>query len=302
MNTKALVVKDNRLVEASYTLSLVEQRIVLMAIAWSRQNDLELSCDTWVELQACEYADMYKITLDAAYKQLSNACESLQERKIKIMGVDRLTRAPAVYKSKWVTDAIYVQDVGVVRLKFSEMLVPYVSDLNTHFTSYAIGSVSSLSTGYAIRMYELLAQYKTIGSRKILIGDLKDYLECDTPAYDRLDNFRRRVIDPALEQINDCTDLTCTYETNKLGKRVVGFDFKIQIKQQNMKPLRTVKSNASSNKLLPAQGLSISERAMLRDLQAKHPDLTEKKVIQMAKTQNKDVFMILYELGKTGVV
>lgn len=302
MNTKALVVKDNRLVEASYTLSLVEQRIVLMAIAWSRQNDLELSCDTWVELQACEYADMYKITLDAAYKQLSNACESLQERKIKIMGVDRLTRAPAVYKSKWVTDAIYVQDVGVVRLKFSEMLVPYVSDLNTHFTSYAIGSVSSLSTGYAIRMYELLAQYKTIGSRKILIGDLKDYLECDTPAYDRLDNFRRRVIDPALEQINDCTDLTCTYETNKLGKRVVGFDFKIQIKQQNMKPLRTVKSNASSNKLLPAQGLSISERAMLRDLQAKHPDLTEKKVIQMAKTQNKDVFMILYEIGKTGVV
>jgi plasmid replication initiation protein len=302
VNTKALVVKDNRLVEASYTLSLVEQRIVLMAIAWSRQNDLELSCDTWVELQACEYADMYKITLDAAYKQLSNACESLQERKIKIMGVDRLTRAPAVYKSKWVTDAIYVQDVGVVRLKFSEMLVPYVSDLNTHFTSYAIGSVSSLSTGYAIRMYELLAQYKTIGSRKILIGDLKDYLECDTPAYDRLDNFRRRVIDPALEQINDCTDLTCTYETNKLGKRVVGFDFKIQIKQQNMKPLRTVKSNASSNKLLPAQGLSISERAMLRDLQAKHPDLTEKKVIQMAKTQNKDVFMILYEIGKTGVV
>lgn len=303
MNNKALVVKDNRLIEASYTLGLIEQRIVLMAIAWARQNDIELNSDTWVELRAQEYSALYGVDLEVSYKQLSAACEELQHRQIKIVGVDRMTRAPAVYVSKWVTSAIYVKDVGVVRLQFNALLVPYVSDLDSHFTSYSLGSVSGLSSTYAIRLYELLTQYKKIGQRVLMIGDLKDYLECDLPAYARIDNFKTRVIDVAVRQINELTDIRCEYQHEKLGKRVVGFCFKITIKE----PTKTMKnakkiSLSPSHFILPIQGLSISEHAMLRDLQAKHPDLTEKKVIQMAKTQNKDVFMILYEIGKTGVV
>lgn len=303
MNNKALVVKDNRLIEASYTLGLIEQRIVLMAIAWARQNDIELSSDTWVELRARDYSALYGVDLEVSYKQLSAACEELQHRQIKIVGVDRMTRAPAVYVSKWVTSAIYVKDIGVVRLQFNAMLVPYVSDLDSHFTSYSLGSVSGLSSTYAIRLYELLTQYKKIGERVLMIGDLKDYLECDLPAYARIDNFKTRVIDVAVRQINALTDITCEYKHEKLGKRVVGFCFKIKIKEPPKAMRNAKKINFSPNHAMsPIQDLSISELAMLRDLQAKYPDLTEKEVIQMAKDQQKDVFMVLHGIGQNGLV
>jgi plasmid replication initiation protein len=290
-----LVIKDNRLIEASYTLGLTEQRLILMAIAWARQNDIELTRDTWVELRACDYSGLYGVDLEVSYKQLSAACESLQHRQLKVAGVDRMTRAPAVYVSKWVTSAIYVKDVGLVRMQFDAMLVPYVSDLDSHFTSYTLGSICGLSSHYAMRLYELLAQYKKIGKRTIMIGDLKDYLECDLPSYERLDNFKSRVVDAALKQINDSTDIACEYELNRLGKRVVGFDFKIKLKQTKARPKKP--------KQLPCPAplqieLTTAERALFKDLQVSRPDLTIDAIKAMSATQGVDPYMVMINLKK----
>jgi plasmid replication initiation protein len=299
LNNKTLVVKDNRLIEASYTLGLTEQRLILMAIAWARQNDIELTRDTWVELRACDYSALYGVDLEVSYKQLSAACESLQHRQLKVAGVDRMTRAPAVYVSKWVTSAIYVKDVGLVRMQFDAMLVPYVSDLDSHFTSYTLGSICGLSSYYAMRLYELLAQYKNVGKRTIMIGELKDYLECDLPSYERLDNFKSRVVDSALKQINDSTDIACEYELNKLGKRVVGFDFKIKLKQTKARPK---KPKQLPSPALPAPlkiELTTAERAMLKDLQVSRPDLTIDAIKAMSATQGIDPLMVMINLKKS---
>lgn len=302
MNTKSLVVKDNRLIEASYSLCITEQRLILMAIAWARQNDVELTRDTWVELRATDYSTLYGVDLEVSYKQLSAACESLQDRKLKVAGIDQMTRAPAVYVSNWVTSAIYVKNVGLVRIQFDAMLVPYVSDLDSHFTSYTLGAVCGLSSNYAIRLYELLTQYKKIGKRTIMIGDLKDYLECDLPSYQRLDNFKSRVVDAALSQINQFTDITCEYDLNKLGKRVIGFDFKIKTKQATIKQVKPKPTKpAASPAPAPSVALSMSERAMLREInesRATADRLTDRQVFNMCRDQSTEPFLLLNALLK----
>lgn len=317
------MIKDNRMIEASYTLDLVEQRIVLMSLAWARQHELCLTHDTWVELRAIDYAELYAVDLVTAYRQLKLACESLQQRKINISGIDRATGAPARYTSNWVNPAIYVDTVGLVRLRFDEMLVPYVSNLESHFTSYQLGSICGLSSAYAIRLYEMLCQYKKIGERTISIVDLRDTLECNNIAYDRLDNFKRRVIDPSIEQINSKTDLDCHYETEKLGKRVVGLIFQVSQKQPSSTSVQLPITSSLSLAALPSSApkdrstaiprstpsvkptgisapltnvLSTAERSMLRQLQQTHPELTEFDVIQQAQEQQTDVFMVLATL------
>lgn len=298
MSEKSLVVKDNRLVEASYTLGLTEQRLILMAIAWARQNEIVLTRDTWVELRACDYSALYGVDLEVSYKQLSAACESLQHRQLKVAGIDRMTRAPAVYVSKWVTSAIYVKNVGLVRIQFDAMLVPYVSDLDSHFTSYTLGAVCGLSSNYAMRMYELLAQYKKVGKRTIMIGELKDYLECDLPSYERLDNFKSRVVDAALSQINELTDITCEYELNKLGKRVVGFDFKIKVKPIKSRVIKSVTATKGKAANLPV-AISLSERSMLKQLVAK-TGKSEADILAQARESSKDLFLALDDMLKAG--
>lgn len=298
MSTKSLVVKDNRLIEASYSLCITEQRLILMAIAWARQNDVELNRDTWVELRATDYSTLYGVDLEVSYKQLSAACESLQHRKLKVAGIDRMTRAPAVYVSNWVTSAIYVKNVGLVRIQFDAMLVPYVSDLDSHFTSYTLGAVCGLSSNYAIRLYELLTQYKKIGKRTIMIGDLKDYLECDLPSYQRLDNFKSRVVDAALSQINQFTDITCEYELNKLGKRVVGFDFKIKVKPIKSRAIKSVTATKGKAAALPV-AISLSERSMLKELVAK-TGKSEADILAQARESSKDLFLALDDMLRAG--
>ena len=65
-----LVVKDNALIDASFNLSLVEQRLMLLAIVEAREVN-KLTPDSPIEVKATSYMEQYKIDERNAYKQLS---------------------------------------------------------------------------------------------------------------------------------------------------------------------------------------------------------------------------------------
>jgi plasmid replication initiation protein len=56
--------------------------------------------------------------------------------------------------------------------------------------------------------YELLMQWHTTGKREVEIDWLKKQFQLDD-GYDRMDNFKARVLDPAVEDIN--TLQTCRF-------------------------------------------------------------------------------------------
>ena len=75
-----LVVKDNSLIDASFNLSLVEQRLMLLAIVEARELD-KLTPETPIEVRATAYRDQYKTDESEAYKQLADASKQLFNRK-----------------------------------------------------------------------------------------------------------------------------------------------------------------------------------------------------------------------------
>ena len=72
-----LVVKDNSLINASYSLGLVEQRIMLLAIVEARETGQGIDTDTFLEVHAQHYADRFDINVNNAYSMLSEATQTL---------------------------------------------------------------------------------------------------------------------------------------------------------------------------------------------------------------------------------
>jgi plasmid replication initiation protein len=242
----SIVVKSNNMIESAHGLTLAEQRIITMAIAWSRDYAQSLNIESWVEIRADNYAELFGVDIDTAYKQMRVAAKDLTERKIKLKGFDIKTGFKATYLANWVSAAIYVESIGVIRVRFDEMVIACISQVERSFTSYKVSNIKKLSSLYAIRLYEILRQFKVPKKRYLTLQEIREYLEVEGASYDRPDNLKARVLEPAVRQINAQTDLTIRYNRVLQGRATVGYEFVILSKDEG--------------KLIVDQPLQLTER------------------------------------------
>lgn len=114
---------------------------------------------------------------------------------------------------------IYVAFVHLGQLK------PFLMELKKNFTSFDLENIPRLSSGYSIRLYELLCQYKAIGKRTF--HDLDQLQLMVGSAYDKYSHFKARVLEPTRKDITKNTNITFEYKELKTGKRVTGLAFTI---------------------------------------------------------------------------
>ncbi len=217
MDQDLIVTKHNDLIEASYKLTLEEQRLLLICIAKldSRPNT---PFPDAITISAEEYSDQYGILLRNAYQQLQDASSKLYERDIKIKNAQKKERM------RWVYRVIYHDGEGCITLKFSPDVKPYISQLNGFFKSYHLKQIARMKSTYSIRLYELLNQWRDSGKRFFTLADFKEMLQIND-AYDRYTDLRKWVIEPAIEEINDKTDLHVTFQPEKKSRKVVKLVF-----------------------------------------------------------------------------
>lgn len=230
-----LVVKSNRLVEASYRLDIAEQRMILMAINNSRESGLGITADNFLTIRADEYAVMFDIDMNTAYDQLKSSAKTLFHRYVVLHGVDAKTGKESLTEARWVSAVTYVEGAGLIKLQFGGVIVPYITRLEGEFTSYKIKSIAKMTSTYAIRLYELLMQWKDVGKRSVDLDELKNMLGV-SKEYPALFNFKARVLDVAVSQVNQFSDLDVRYENVKFGRKVTGFTFFFGVKEPEPAP------------------------------------------------------------------
>jgi plasmid replication initiation protein len=235
MKKTALVVKSHRLIEASYRLTLNEQRIILYAICRSREEQKGLFPDAPVVITAETFAAQFpSIEAGSVYGQLKEAMDALYDRSVTLYETDEETGLPQVSKTRWISKASYIDGAGRVKIVFTAEVIKYITRLEKEFTSYQLEKVGNMTSAYAIRIYELLAQYKKIGNRLLSLKNLRELLQIGEDEYKLTADFMKRVIDVAVEQINKHSDLTVKYESRKTGRAITDFSFKI--KEKDTKP------------------------------------------------------------------
>lgn len=229
VDTGELVVKSNRLIEASYKLGMVEQQLILFALCQAREQQVGLSKNSCVSVEALAFAQQFNLNPTKVYEQLKDAASSLFERHITIHDTHPKSGKARITKTRWVSEVSYIEGAGTVEFSFAPRVVPFITRLETAFTSYRLTRIAQLSSVYAVRIYELLVQYLTIGTRKFDLVELKEILGIPDE-YSVINDFKKRVLDVAVAQINEHTDLDISYLQQKSGRTVIGFTFLVHLK------------------------------------------------------------------------
>lgn len=225
---KDLIVKDNVLINASYTLDLTEQRLILLAILEARESNTPTDKDLTIHAES--YINHFNVHRNTAYKVLRDACKNLFERRFSY---EKLTPKGNIENvmSRWVQRISYVENEALVRIKFSDDVVPLITNLEKHFASYELEQVSSLTSVYAIRLYEILIAWRSTGKVSMIqLEELRSKLGVEPHEYKRMGQFKEKVLHLAIEQINDHTDIKVEYEQHKQGRSITGFSFKFKPK------------------------------------------------------------------------
>ena len=225
-----LIVKSNAFVGASYGLGVVEQRLILLAILKARETDsVSEAIGKMLTIHASDYMMHFAVDRATAYKCLENAVNGLYESEYRFIEIlpngERKT-----HRERFVSGVTYSEGLGLVQLKFTPETIPLVIGLSENFTKYEIGQVSKLSSQYALRLYEILAQWRTKGKCMLKLAELRFKFGLLDGEYPRMDNFKKRVLDIAVSEINANTDITTSYEQHKQGRKIIGFTFTIKQK------------------------------------------------------------------------
>jgi plasmid replication initiation protein len=204
-------------------MSLQEARILRLLITQVAKEDKDLMTYT---VRITELAEFLKIPKTHLYRDIKGICNSLLQRLVHI-GTDN-PREPWE-KFQWVQLARYDGN-GNLTLMLSNQIKPFVIALNERFTQYKLANILELDSWYAIRLYEVLKsdeyQRDVISEYpEYTVQELREAFGCENK-YKLFGHFKARVIDIAVREINEKTDLYIRdVEYIKDSRAVVGLRF-----------------------------------------------------------------------------
>ena len=226
--SKLLVVKANNIIEASYQLSLNEQRLILAAIACIPKGE-EVTDNTGYCVTRESFIEL-GVNPKTASREIREACDRLFNRVITI------TTEAGTFKTRWVQDIMkynsdwalanpefiqevtgsdpYAEDYILAAIRFSKSVLPFISNLSSNFTQYFLQDIAGVSSGYSVRFYELMMQFKSTGYRKIRLDDLRNMLDLNT----------------AIDELNEKSPITIKYKLLKTGRKFTHIELKFKQK------------------------------------------------------------------------
>ena len=218
------VVKSNELIQKSrFDLSTQEQKIILYLISKIRPEDTELHEYEFSIVEFCKICGI-DYANGKNYGNIKKTIKSLNDKSIWVTLKDG-----GETTIRWIERPYINKNSGAIKIKLDELMKPYLLQLQEKFTQYELIYTLPMKSQYAIRFYELLKSYEWKKTVSMEIEDLKRMLKAEH--YTRFYDFKKKVLEIALKEIDDYTDLKVEYTLKKKGKQFTGIVFQIGTKQ-----------------------------------------------------------------------
>lgn len=214
-NKKHYVVLANDIIKGKQEMTLQQARIIRLLVTQVVKEDKDLKTYT---CRIQELADFLKIPSQNLYRDVRQLCDDLIGLKIRV-GTGNPKEPWKIFS--WVQLAQYDSN-GNITLMLSNQVAPFVLELNEKFTQYPQENILEMQSYYAIRLYELLKcedglkPYQDIF--EFSIAELREYFCCENKLK-QFGQFREKVIQTAIKEINDKTDLRVSVKFEKERSR-----------------------------------------------------------------------------------
>lgn len=217
--TKRLIVRQNHnLIEARYKLKTEEMDfiLILMNKIFQNDNDFSESKITFKEYQ--------KLTgVHKEFNRFKNLSKGLIKKFIEIENEGEWIMIP------WLQSVKYIKSTGLIEAKFSEKMKPYLLNLgkdNLYIKTELIEQIK-LKSFYSKRIYYMLQKYQKFGVYVVEVEKLQKMLQVPISMLN-YSQFNQKVLNIALKEINEKSDLIFKYEIfKKIGKKITKIKFKI---------------------------------------------------------------------------
>ena len=248
------VVKTNRLNTVIQNLTLVELRLIQLAIVDARETATGLSTDKPLFISAQRYADCFNVESHTAYEVLKGIEKTLFDRRFTFIN-ERQNEV----KSRWISQVEYHKGEGGISIIFTPAVVNEITRIDgyeTAFTKFLLEQTANLNSVYSVRLYELLKQWLEAKKASLELELMRGQLGLGVNEYVRMSDFKKRVLDLAVNEINEKTDLKVSYTNVKQGRKIVGFNFKILEKPKPKADSKKDDIKAKNGDLFTIDGLS----------------------------------------------
>lgn len=213
-----VVFQHNNITQAKYILTLQERRVVLWLSSQVKSSDKDFQDH---EISVKDFCNVSGLKSKNMYKEIEQTIKSLMGKSLEIKSLHNSSWELI----SWLSYAKYVDDEGIVTLRFDPALKPYLLELKSCFTQFSLSQALSLKSIYSVRLYEMLSQFYSIGEVVFSVQEIKEKFLLEKGKYNDYKNFKRRVIERACSEITLKSNLSVRFVEIKKNKKVESIKF-----------------------------------------------------------------------------
>ena len=218
------IIKANDIIQKSrFNLQLQEQKIILYLISKIKPEDIELKEHIFQIKDFCKVCGLN----DDSGKNYTNIRQTLKDLRDKSIWVTLENGRERTLS--WIDYVEMDKNNGSVTIKISDMMKPYLLQLKERYTQYELLYTLAMRSQYSIRIYELLKSYEYQNKKIFEIDELKKILFAEK--YKLFGDFKRKVLDISMREINELSDITVIYKIIKESRKFAKIEFIIKLKK-----------------------------------------------------------------------
>lgn len=253
-----LLYQGNSITTARYEMSELQKNLMYTLQAAVRPDDTN---DTIYTFKVQDIMHDLDRDPDNGYRNLQEATKGMMQVVFEMYVNGQLVQVNPF------SSAVYDYGRGTISLRVDPNMRPLLTGLTGNFTTFGKEMAMRLTGKYAKRLYEMFSQWKDIGTFKIAILDLKHRLNLFDPESGKeeynISNFFRFVIDPAVNEINQRSDLLVRFRQHKTGRKITDLTFtikRVRIEQELFLPGIENDTTLLGERLVSRFGLRADQR------------------------------------------
>lgn len=231
-NSEHYTVAANDIIRGKQAMTLQTARLIRLLITQVVKEDKDLKTYT---CKISDLANFLNVPKNNLYRDIDRICDCAQK---SIVYVGTGNPKQPWKRFNWLSMSEYDGN-GNLTLRLSDQIKPYVLELEKWFTQYQLKNILEFNSYYAIRLYEIIKceDGATGGMQSKLefeVDELRQYFDCEKK-YSAFKDFRKNVIEVAVREINEKSDLWINPTYKKTGRAITSISFEIHTNYQNKK-------------------------------------------------------------------
>lgn len=226
-NSEHYVVQANEFIEGKQNLKLNSAKIMRTLIMQIKPDDDDFH--SYV-IGITELSKLLGIGSENLYRTIDSITDDILTNHVAIK--DR--RENKFIKIQWVTSCEYKKGLGLA-VTMNPLLKPFLLNLQDHYTQYQLEDILAMKSVYAIRLYELIQKEHMLkfipktGTYIILsVKDIRAACNCEDK-YEKISQFKAKVLDVAVKEIQRTTMYTISYDCLKNGRSIESIRFFVNL-------------------------------------------------------------------------